>query len=32
MIPSTDMMRSAQAYWDLAANTYEEDFTGTVVG
>ena len=32
MMPNTDVMRSAQSYWNLAANTYEQDFTGTVIG
>jgi ubiquinone/menaquinone biosynthesis C-methylase UbiE len=31
-MPSQDAIRSAQAYWDLAANTYEQDFSGTVIG
>jgi len=31
-MPSPDAIRSAQAYWDLAANTYEQDFSGTVIG
>jgi ubiquinone/menaquinone biosynthesis C-methylase UbiE len=31
-MPSPDAIRSAQAYWDLAANTYERDFSGTVIG
>lgn len=31
-MPSPDAIRSAQAYWDLAANTYEQDFSGTLIG
>ena len=31
-MPSSDLTRSAQVYWDAAANTYEQDFSGTVIG
>jgi SAM-dependent methyltransferase len=27
-----DSIRSAQAYWDTAANAYEDDFSGTLIG
>ena len=27
-----DSLRSAQSYWDIAANTYHQDFSGTVIG
>jgi SAM-dependent methyltransferase len=29
---SADMLRSAKAYWDASAETYERDFSGTLVG
>jgi SAM-dependent methyltransferase len=31
-MPTSDAIYSAQAYWDAAANTYEQDFSGTVIG
>lgn len=31
-MPTSDAIYSAQAYWDSAANTYEQDFSGTVIG
>jgi len=31
-MPSTDLLRSAQAYWDASAETYEQDFSGTLIG
>jgi hypothetical protein len=32
IMPSSDLTRSAQAYWDAAATTYDQDFSGTVIG
>jgi ubiquinone/menaquinone biosynthesis C-methylase UbiE len=29
---SSDPLRSAQAYWDASAETYERDFAGTLTG
>jgi SAM-dependent methyltransferase len=29
---SVDLLRSAQAYWDASAETYEQDFTSTLIG
>jgi SAM-dependent methyltransferase len=31
-MPTSDAIYSAQAYWDAAANTYEQDFSGTLIG
>ena len=31
-MPPRDSIRSAQAYWDTAAITYEDDFGGTLIG
>jgi SAM-dependent methyltransferase len=31
-MPASDSIRSAQAYWDTAANAYEDDFSGTLIG
>jgi SAM-dependent methyltransferase len=30
--PMTPSLRNAETYWDTAAETYEQDFTGTLVG
>ena len=29
---SANLLRSAQAYWDASAETYEQDFAGTLIG
>jgi len=31
-MPSANLLRSAQAYWDASAETYEQDFAGTLIG
>jgi SAM-dependent methyltransferase len=31
-MPPTGLLRSAQAYWDASAETYEQDFAGTLIG
>jgi SAM-dependent methyltransferase len=31
-MPSANHLRSAQEYWDASAETYEKDFSGTLIG
>src|SRR5215472_9691367 len=31
-MPSAGLLRSEQAYWDASAETYEQDFAGTLIG